>query len=131
MDERRQHPRHDVSTPITANVSPRMEVRVVNISESGLLVESSAGLPPAGRCELTLHLPSGEMVITARVARCRANMIKTKTGTRMVFHAGLAFDEKLVGSPQIKKLIAEVCSTPGDVETIGHVELQEELPQAM
>ncbi len=63
MDERRQHQRYDVKRPIKGSVKPRMEIRVVNISESGLLVEAPFGLPPAGICELTLNLPGGEMVI--------------------------------------------------------------------
>lgn len=132
MDERRQHPRHDVKRPVRGAVKPRMEIRVVNISESGLLVEAPFGLPPAGVCELTLNLPEGEMTILARVARCRANMVKTATGgAAVVFHAGLAFDEKLVGSPEIKKLIADVCSLENQVDMTGQVTLHEELEHAM
>jgi hypothetical protein len=132
MDERRQHPRHDVKRPIKGSVKPRMEIRVVNISESGLLVEAPFGLPPAGVCELTLNLPGGEIMIRAKVARCRANMVKTATGgVAVVFHAGLAFDKTLVGSPEIKKLIADMCSLENDVEMTGQVTLREDLEQAM
>jgi len=132
MDERRQHPRYDVKRPVKGSVKPRMEIRVVNISESGLLVEAPFGLPPAGICELTLNLPTGEMTIRAKVARCRANMVKTATGgVAVVFHAGLAFDEKLVGSPEIKKLIAEICSLKNEAQMTGQVTLHEELEQAM
>jgi hypothetical protein len=132
MDERREHPRFDVKRPIKGCVRPKMEIRVVNISESGLLVEAPYGLPPAGACELVLELPDGEMTIRAKVARCRADMVKTATGgTAVVFHAGLAFNADLVGSPEIKKLIADVCSLDNASEVIGHVTLQEELEHAM
>jgi hypothetical protein len=109
-----------------------MEIRVVNISEGGILVEAPFGLPPAGVCELTLSLPSGEMVIRAKVARCRAHMVKqAKGGVAVVFHAGLAFDKKLAESPEIKKLIAEMCSLENKSEMTGQVTLHEELEQAM
>jgi len=132
MDERRQHPRYDVKRPTTGTVKPRMEIRVINISESGLLVEAPFGLPPAGTCEVTLNLPGGEMKIRARVARCRANMVKTdKGGAAVVFHAGLAFDEKLAGSPKIKKLIADLCSLESEIDVTGEVALNQDLDQAM
>lgn len=132
MDERRQHPRYDVKRPVKGNVKPRMEVRVVNISEGGLLVEAPFGLPPAGVCELTLNLPEGEKTIRAKVARCRANMVKTATGgVAVVFHAGLAFDKQLVGSDEVKKLIADLCSLENQAEMTGQVTLHEELEQAM
>ncbi|MCJ7756059.1 MAG: PilZ domain-containing protein [Thermoanaerobaculales bacterium] len=132
MDERRQHQRYDVKRPIKGSVKPRMEIRVVNISEGGLMVEAPFGLPPAGICELTLNLPNGEMVIKVKVARCRANMVKTATGgTAVVFHAGLTFGEKLAGSPEIKALIAKMCSLKNEAEMTGQVTLHEELEQAM
>ncbi|MDX2438489.1 MAG: PilZ domain-containing protein [Acidobacteriota bacterium] len=132
MDERRGHQRYGVKRPIKGSVKPRIEIRVVDISESGLLVEGPSGLPPAGVCELTLNLPDGEMVIRAKVARCRANMVKTATGgVTVVFQAGLAFDKKLAGSPEIKKLIADMCSLENEVEMTGQVTVHEELEQAM
>jgi hypothetical protein len=132
MDERRRHQRHEVNRPIKGTVKPRMEIRVINISESGLLVEAPFGLPPAGTCEVTLNLPSGEMIIRARVARCRANMVKTaNAGASVVFHAGLAFDEKLSGSAQIKALIADVCSLESESDVTGQVAMQQDSEQAM
>jgi hypothetical protein len=110
-----------------------MEVRVLNISECGLLVEAPFGLPPAGICEITLNLPDREMAIRARVARCRANMVKLGKGkSAVVFHAGLAFDAKLTGSPEIKKLIADMCSLESAGGVTGRVALEDEdLDQAM
>jgi len=132
MNERRQHPRYDVKRPVRGSVKPRMEVRVLNISESGLLIEAPFGLSPAGMCELTLNLAGGEMVIRAKVSRCRASMVKTATGgAAAVFHAGLAFDKSLVESPEIKKLIADECSLEDKAELTGEVELPNELDQAM
>jgi hypothetical protein len=132
MDERRQYPRYDVKQPIKGTVKPRMEIRLINISESGLLIEAPFGLPPAGVCEVTLNLPDGEMIVRARVARCRANMVKTaKGGAAVVFHAGLAFDEKLAGSPRIKKLIADLCALESEIDVTGQVALHQDLEQAM
>lgn len=132
MDERRKHPRYDVKQPIRGSVKPRMEIRVLNISESGLLVEAPFGLPPAGMCEVILNLPGGEMLIRAKVARCRAHMVKSaKGGAAVVFHAGLAMDSKTSGSPEIKKLIADMCSLESAVDVRGQVALDDEMEQAM
>jgi len=66
MDERRQHPRYDVNRSVKGSVKPKMEGRVLNISESGLLIEVPFGLSPAGMCELTVNLPEGETVIRGK-----------------------------------------------------------------
>jgi len=109
-----------------------MEVRVINMSEHGMLVETPFGLPPAGTCEITLLLPAGEMVIRARVARCRASMVKRPNGQPVVrFRAGLEFFEDFAEGREIKALIAAVCSMKGKGEVTGSVTLHEELEQAM
>ena len=56
MDERRRSPRYEVTKTVKGRVKPSMDVRVVNISEHGLMIEAPFGLPPAGTCELTLLL---------------------------------------------------------------------------
>lgn len=132
MDERRRSRRYEVTKEVKGRVRPSMDVRVVNISEHGMLVETPFGLPPAGTCEMTLQVPGGEMVIRARVARCRANMVKNSSGKPVVrFLAGLEFFEGFAAGPEIKSLIAAVCSLNGAAEVMGCVTLHEEMEQAM
>ena len=132
MDERRQHLRYEVKEPIRGTIKPRMEIRVINISEGGLLVEAPYGLPPAGVCEVTLDLPDGAMVVRARVARCRASMVKTaKGGASVVFHAGLSFDKELTGSPRIKKLIDDLNFSESDIDVTGQVAIYQDSKQMM
>ena len=132
MDERRKSPRFDVTQEVQGNIKPTMAVRIVNISIHGMLIETPFGLPPSGVCELTVNAPSGPILITARVARCRANMVKGKDGKASIrFHAGLEFPEEFANSPQLKALMTEVCTLSAPTE----LELKEapvnEIEQAM
>ena len=132
MDERRRSARYEVTQEVKGRVRPTMDVRVINISEHGMLVETPFGLPPAGTCEMTLQFAGGEMVIRARVARCRANMVKRGDGTPVVrFRAGLEFFADFAAGREVKALIAAVCSMKGKGEVMGSVTLHEELEQAM
>jgi hypothetical protein len=110
MEDRRKSQRFNVADGITGLVRPTMEIRVLNISQHGILVEAPAGLPPEGICELTLDAPSGQKKIRARVARCRAHMIKDAKGAaKVVFHAGLEFPKEYAASDQLKELMTEIC----------------------
>jgi hypothetical protein len=132
MDERRRSPRYEVTKTVKGRVKPSMDVRVVNISEHGLMIEAPFGLPPAGTCELTLLLRDGEMLIRARVARCRADMVKQPGGQPLVrFRAGLEFFDDFAESAEVKHLIASVCSEGGHADLHGSVTLREALEQAM
>jgi hypothetical protein len=127
MDDRRKSERFRVAEGITGLVRPTMEIRVLNISQHGILLEAPAGLPPDGVCELTLNAPSGKKKIRARVARCRAHMIKGDKGAvKVVFHAGLEFPEEYAASNELKDLMTEICvvedsAAPRPVLT-GHLE---------
>jgi hypothetical protein len=132
MEERRRSRRYEVTKEVKGRVKPSMDIRVLNISEHGMLVETPFGLPPAGTCEMTLQVPGGEMVIRARVARCRADMVKRAGGQPQIrFRAGLEFFEGFAEGPEVKSLIAAVCSLEGDAEVTGCVTLHEEMEQAM
>jgi hypothetical protein len=132
QDERRRSQRYDVETDLTARIRSSIEVRVLNLSEHGILIETPSGLPPKGTCEMTIKAPSGPMVIRARVARCRANMVKKDDGTvSMLFHAGLEFNESFSASQEIKDLISEVCLIDGPVDAEVVSGLGENLEQAM
>ena len=132
MDERRRSPRYPVTTEVKGRMKPTMDVRVLNISEHGLLVETPFGLPPAGTCELTLLLREGELLIRARVARCRANMVKRAGGKPVVrFHAGLEFFEDFAQSEGVRALIAAVCHGDRTADVFGSLTLSDEVEQAM
>ena len=121
MDERRRSPRHEVTEGVTGKVGASLEVRVLNISEHGILIESHMGLPPAGICELTVDAPGGEKMIRARVARCRARMVKGSNGkTTMIFHAGLEFFEEDADGLDIPELISEICVLKTPADQPGH-----------
>jgi hypothetical protein len=69
-------------------------------------------------CEVTIDAPSGKKMIRARVARCRAHMVKGKDGkVSILFHAGLEFPEDLAGSPAVRQLMAEICAADGSAVT--------------
>lgn len=109
MEERRKSQRHNVTDGISGRIKPTMNVRVLNISEHGVLLETPTGLPPAGMCEVTIDAPGGPRMFRARVARCRAHMVKGKDGkVTILFHAGLEFPEGVAESPEVRKLIAEI-----------------------
>jgi hypothetical protein len=106
-----------VDHKVKGRIKPTMEVRVVNISQHGMLIETPFGLPPAGKCELTVEAPSGPRVIRARVARCRAKMVKKDDGTvQVLFHAGLEFDEAFAEGSEIRELMSELCTLEGPAE---------------
>ena len=118
MDERRRSQRFDVTKEVKGRIKPTMEVRVLNISKHGMLIESPCGLPPAGMCEITVEAPSGPRVIRARVARCRAQMVKKDDGKVAIrFHAGLEFPEELADGLEIQQLMSEICTLEGPTES--------------
>jgi hypothetical protein len=115
--ERRRSQRLDVNDGIKGRIKPTMEVRIVNISQHGMLIESPCGLPPAGMCELTVETPNGPRLIRGRVARCRAQMVKQDDGKVVIrFHAGLEFPEDLAGGLEIQNLISEICTLEAPAE---------------
>jgi len=122
--ERRRSQRLDVNKGIKGRIKPTMEVRIVNISQHGMLIESPCGLPPAGMCELTVETPKGPRLIRGRVARCRAQMVKQDDGKVVIrVHAGLEFPDDLAGGLEIQNLISEICTleAPAEKEVIKAV----------
>ena len=120
--DRRRSQRFEVTDVVTGRIKPTMEVRIVNVSQHGMLIEAPCGLPPAGMCELTVELPSGPRVIRGRVARGRAQMVKQDNGQVAIrFHAGLEFPEDLAEGLEIQELISEICTleTPAEKESVG------------
>ena len=117
--DRRRSERFDVADGVKGRIKPTMEVRIVNISQHGMLIESPCGLPPAGMCELTIEGPGGPRVIKARVARCRAQMVKRNDGSVAIrFHAGLEFPEDLAEGLEVKQLMSEICTLETPIDEV-------------
>ena len=115
--DRRRSERLEVSDGIKGRIKPTMEVRILNISQHGMLIESPCGLPPAGICEVTIEAPGGPRLIKARVARCRAQMVKQDDGGVAIrFHAGLEFPEDLAEGLEVQELMSEICTLEAPVE---------------
>ena len=129
---RRRSERLEVSDVVKGRIKPTMEVRILNISQHGMLLESPCGLPPKGVCELTIEAPSGPRVIKARVARCRAQMVKQDDGNVAIrFHTGLDFPEELAEGLEVQELISEICTLEAPVEDIAVKATTSRIEQAM
>jgi len=125
---RRRSQRLEVSDGVKGRIKPTMEVRILNISQHGMLLESPCGLPPKGICELTIEAPGGPRVIKARVARCRAQMVKQDDGSMAIrFHSGLDFPD----GTEVQELISEICTLETPVEEIAATESTTSVEQAM
>jgi hypothetical protein len=109
--DRRRSPRLAVNDGVTGRIKPTMEVRILDISEHGMLIESPCGLHPAGKCELTVETPGGKRVIKGRVARCRAQMVQQDDGSSAIrFRAGIEFPEDVCEGIDVQELISEICT---------------------
>ena len=129
---RRRSQRLEVSDGVKGRIKPIMEVRILNISQHGMLLESPCGLPPKGICELTIEAPGGPRLIKARVARCRAQMVKQDDGSVAIrFHAGLEFPEDLAEGLEVQDLISEICTLEAPVEEIAATATAMGIDQAM
>jgi len=130
--DRRRSQRFEVTGGVKGRIRPTMEVRIVNVSQHGMMIESPCGLPPAGMCEVTVETPSGPRIIRARVARCRAQMVKQDDGNVLIrFHAGLEFPEELAEGLEIQELISEICMLEGPVEKVSTKASATEIKLAM
>jgi len=106
----RRSPRLEVNVELNGHIKSTVPVKVLDISEHGMRIESPIGMPPAGMCEVNVEAPDGTLVIDARVARCRLKMVKQDDGSiTRVFHAGLEFPEEYCGCKEVKALMDQVC----------------------
>jgi len=124
----RRSPRFDVNEELTGHIKPTVKIKVLDLSEHGVRIESPAALRPAEMCEVTVKAPNGPVVLRARVARCRLNMVKQDDGSiARVYHAGLEFSEEDCGSEDIKALMSEVCivEQPAEMTTESAGEITE------
>jgi len=120
MDEKkkealRRSPRFDVDAELIGHIKPTVAIKILDISEHGLRIETPAALAPAELCQVSVNGPAGTLVLSTRVARCRLDMVKQDDGSVVrVYHAGLEFTEDLTESKEIKALISEVCTVEDD-----------------
>jgi len=124
----RRSPRFDINEELTGHIKPTVKIRILDISEHGLRIESPAALRPAESCEVTVKAPSGTVVLRGRVARCRLNMVKQDDGSiARVYHAGLEFSEEDCGSEEVKALMSDVClvEQPAEMTTDAQTETTE------
>ena len=130
--DRRRSPRLEVKQDVIGRIKPTMEVRILNISEHGMLIDSPCGLPPAGICEVTVEAPSGPCAIKAKVARCRAQMVKQDDGNVAIrFHAGLEFPDGLAEGVEVQELMSEVCTLEAPVKEVAAEKTEAGVEQAV
>jgi hypothetical protein len=77
----------------TARVRPGHEVRVIDLSSGGVLVEAATRLLPGARVVLQFIGPGVALRASARVVRCFVVALDPEHGVR--YRAALAFDREL------------------------------------
>jgi len=95
MNERRSAARVAPSEPIPVKLKSSLPARVLDISASGIQVEVATSLRPEADCELRVQLSDGDLVVRARVKRCRAWGFGLDESDRRVllYRAGLQFGD--------------------------------------
>jgi hypothetical protein len=122
MIDRRRTPRYRLTTEVTGKLKATTDVKLIDVSEGGLLVETELGIQPGSVCELKVFAKGSELTLEAGVRRCRAQLTKTDAGCRVTYRSGLEFtdltDEQMAG---VRRLILECCDTPDDLADAGVV----------
>lgn len=94
MRERRRSPRYPADQEIYARIKSSIPVRIVDVSSSGMMVESSSAVPPAGACDLWVPGDDGDVKLRVRVQRSRAQFVNGGgAGRGLVYRSGLEFLE--------------------------------------
>jgi hypothetical protein len=93
MNERRATARVAPSEPIPVKLKSSLPARVLDVSAGGVQIEVATSLRPEADCELRVQLGDGEMVVRAKVRRCRAWGFGLDESDRRVllYRAGLEF----------------------------------------
>lgn len=115
MTERRRNPRYRLTSEVTGKVKSTMDVRLIDISEGGLLVETKLGLPPASVCEIKIAMQGAEVTLRAEVRRCRAQLTKTDAGCKVAYRSGLEFVDLDEKSTKIVRHLIASCSAAGEL----------------
>ena len=109
-----------------------MDFRVIDISESGLQVETKTGLPPASACELKMTAEGQEIRVKAKVRRCRAQINKNGEKCEMVYRSGLEFVNLDPGeADRVRRLITDLCDVGVLAESAAAVNAGEVISGAL
>jgi len=76
---------------IEAKLRSGSEVRVIDISNGGVLIETASRILPGARVELFLMTTGRRWLLKGRIVRCRVAAIVPESGVR--YRAALAFNE--------------------------------------
>lgn len=92
--DRRTETRHDAARlgPVTARLIGGSEVRLVNFSNRGVLVESDSRLLIGARASVRITTRDASVVVTGRVVRSR---VKGLVNGVLLYDAGLNLDSEL------------------------------------
>jgi len=94
MRERRRNPRYVADQDIYARIKSSIPVRIIDVSASGMMVESSSAVPPVGACDLWVPGDEGDVKLRVRVQRSRAQFIAGDNQSNgLVYRSGLEFLE--------------------------------------
>jgi len=93
--------------PPTARIRPGRDVIVVNLSESGALVEGCWRLRPGGRVELVVRVVDQDRVIGGHVTRCYVHALPPRQPVR--YRTAIRFELMVRGLPQPDVVGEYVC----------------------
>jgi hypothetical protein len=126
MPERRAVPRVEPAKTLKAKIRSSLTARVVDISERGAQIEVTSSLRPHTVCDLRIRLGDGELVLRAKVRRCRAwgFGLDDRDQKALFYRAGVEFEA--LSTEALVKLKSEVLDTGIAIGTAGLLEL----PQA-
>ncbi len=94
MRERRRNPRYVADQEIYARIKSSIPVRIIDVSTSGMMVESTSAVPPVGACDLWVPGDDGDVKLRVRVQRSRAQFVTgDKQSGGLVYRSGLEFLE--------------------------------------
>ena len=94
-DERRREPRLagvDLPDGLTGRIRPGHQVRVVDISRSGILIDSARRLLPGTQVDVQLDAGLQRHACRARVVRCGISELGPQV---VIYRAGLAFEREV------------------------------------
>src|SRR4051812_16254620 len=93
--ERRKHPRRGpAATEPLSRIRLRLgpELKVLNVADAGVLVDSAARLVPGGRVDVHVVGRTGRVLVRCTVVRSRVFRVRHDS---IAYEAGLHFDQSL------------------------------------
>ena len=109
MDPQRRnhHPRHPVDPDSSTRVNARYNARIVDVSLTGMQLESRSALSPGASCRVTIPGTVEPLVLQATVRWCRAIPGgRSADQPTLLFRAGVQFET--VGEDRLERLRSAV-----------------------